>query len=34
MAKKKEVEFEDLDRDKPLYPNQTVTFSLPIPPSV
>lgn len=34
MAKKKIVEFEDLDRDTPKYPNQVLTFSIPIPPSV
>ena len=31
--KKQEV-FEDLVRDIPKYPHQTLTFSLPIPPSV
>jgi len=35
MTKKKVVdEFEDLDRDTPKYPDQTLTFSLPIPMSV
>ena len=33
MAKKKD-EFEDLDRDEPKYPNQVLTLTLPIPPSV
>ena len=34
MTRRKIEEFEDLDRDIPKYPNQTLTFSLPIPPSV
>lgn len=34
MEQKKETEFEDLDRDKPLYPAQTLSLTLPIPPSV
>jgi len=29
-----EIEVEDLKRDEPKFPNQTLTFSLPIPPSV
>lgn len=32
MAKRDE--FEDLDRDEPKYPNQVLTLTLPIPPSV
>lgn len=36
MARKKEVdvEIEDLNRDEPKHPNQYLTFTLPIPPSV
>ena len=34
MTKKSKIEFEDLDRDTPKYPNQFLTFSLPIPMSV
>lgn len=32
--KKIETEVEDLEREPPLYPNQILKFSLPIPPSV
>lgn len=31
---KKEKPIEDLEREKPRYPNQVLKFSLPIPPSV
>ena len=31
---KKKTEIEDLKRDKPKYPNQVLTFSLPLPVSV
>ena len=36
MGRQKKVndEFEDLNRDEPKYPNQYLTFNLPIPPSV
>lgn len=34
MAKKKIDEFEDLNRDTPLHPNQVLTMTLPVPPSV
>ena len=36
MARQKNtnVTFEDLDREDPKYPQQVLTFSLPIPPSV
>lgn len=34
MTKKKQVEFEDLKRDTPKYPDQQLNFSIPIPPSV
>lgn len=34
MPRKKIIEAEDLDRDTPKYPNQILTFSIPIPPSV
>ena len=34
MARTKKVEAEDLDRDEPKYPNQTLTLTLPLPVSV
>ena len=32
--KKNDEEFEDLDRDRPKYPKQVLTVTLPLPPSV
>ena len=32
--KKVRIEVEDLDRDEPKFPNQVLTFTIPIPPSV
>lgn len=31
---RKIIENEDLDRDEPLYPNQKIKFSTPVPPSI
>lgn len=34
MTAKRKKEVEDLNRDEPKHPEQVLTFSIPVPPSV